>query len=157
MLTAPQKAWVDALRSLKYPQSRSQLLCEFAGRDWQWSVMGVLCEVAFQHGVCNMEQRDEGLSSWIVYTHAGAVHSMTPPPAVLKWVGMRSGLFSLEFRGETRRFDLAACGMAGLRFSELARIIECEPAGLFPGSQGNTSGLYVLDERELERIWELKI
>lgn len=121
------KKWVEALRSGKYSQTKAvlhRLQDDESGHPGGYCCLGVACEVFDQENpgvlhrreVAGVEEMDDRTGSL--------------PRQVREWIGLAS---------EEGRYDGHMGGTAlyldndrrGLSFSEIADIIESEPAGLF--------------------------
>jgi hypothetical protein len=106
-----KRKWLEALRSGKYKQGRSELHRMEEGEngpEHKYCCLGVLCDLAEQEGVVSrgsVDYRGEHVGGWKA---PGSSEAWSyPPEAVLRW----AGLFS---RGEQVRVDLPADKRAGL-------------------------------------------
>lgn len=109
---AHRKLWVEALRSGKYQQTRRALRDGFGG----YCCLGVACKIS---GLGDFDG-----SSFIL--RDGGRHDETLPPAVMRWLGLRTSVG--EYAGGAELVvdndDLDKT------FSDIADIIEAEPVGL---------------------------
>jgi hypothetical protein len=121
------KAWIAALRSKKYTQTK-QYLHDKDG----FCCLGVACELAIADGV-PLTQRlfDDGGTFYIdrgVIDYGGTISSL--PSEVKDWLGIDSDLGNYQdFVAEDT--CLAWKNDGGKTFEEIADIIESEPEGLF--------------------------
>lgn len=114
-LTANQQAWVDALRSGQYKQTKYRLQDESG-----YCCLGVACRIADKAGVPT-DKRDDGtiLGGSLIYQ-----------PDVKAWLGLidDSGAYITK-DGDGRLTVLNDC--LGKTFSEIADIIEANAGSLF--------------------------
>lgn len=119
MLNANAKAWVAALRSGEYRQTKAMLHSERGG----YCCLGVACELyGAEHGIgWEKSGRHEGL---VFLGHDGSL-----PFDVLEWLGLKNEIGSF---GDGNA--LTTLNDAGKRFKTIAKVIESEPPGLFKDS-----------------------
>lgn len=118
-LTEPQRLWVEALRSGKYPQGR-QALCHIDGDETvDFCCLGVACEVAIAAGLTvRVDTRFGGRRSY-----DGC--SLFLPPTVAQWLGLA------DDNGACAGGSLSNRNDSGATFSDIADLIERRPRGLF--------------------------
>lgn len=115
-LTANQQAWVDALRSGKYKQTKYSLQDELG-----FCCLGVACVVAENAGV-NLRLRTSDNSI------AGG--SLSDQPEVQRWLGLKTGTGEFEDNiGLSHLVELN--DIYSKTFPEIADIIEANARSLF--------------------------
>lgn len=124
MLNENAKAWVAALRSGEYQQTREVL---FDGTGY--CCLGVACELYGEaHGV-GFEPYGDG---WLFL----GADDMLPEP-VARWLGVRSAVGSFSPPMTAGHGSLAQLNDdAGYDFDEIADTVESEPRGLFGEPEG---------------------
>lgn len=114
-LTENQKAWVDALRSGEFKQSKFAL-----ENDDGYCCLGVLCVLAEKHGVGVVRGLD------------GLLHGSTmyEQPTARQWVGLAdyNGAFFTHY---DQPLALTELNDGGTSFEEIADIIERNAESLF--------------------------
>ena len=114
-----QIAWVEALRSGKFEQTR-ETLCQIDQEgNKSFCCLGVLCTLAEEAGV-TLGQKFEHTSLGTILTWDGVEKVL--PISVLDWSGLRSPTGK---RGEIET-SLAMLNDEGSSFKSLASIIEAE-------------------------------
>jgi hypothetical protein len=119
-LTAPQKAWLEALRSGKYKQGAYRLKDSLTNG---FCCLGVLCEISNQGGFDNKDNYvcDE------TYADATQYSTQWVPKKVQDWIGLRSSIGALRIGESLTGFNDAE----GLTFSQIADVIERRAEELF--------------------------
>lgn len=115
MLNDVAKEWVKALRSGEYTQGKTYL----RSADDKFCCIGVLCDLAVEAGIIPAPTE----KSEYAYIFGGLC---TPPKEVKNWAGLASYDAAYGNESLTRDNDVR-----GKTFTEIADIIESEPAGLF--------------------------
>ena len=118
------RAWVKALRSGKYKQTKEALtrINPDTGEIVGNCCLGVACELAVKAGV----QLDPYPSGDTLYY---GTENTVLPPAVQKWLGVEDGEGGLKYGGKDT--SLAVLNDGGKSFKQIARIIEQKAAELF--------------------------
>ena len=119
------KKWVAALRCGKYQQTTGYLARKALEEEaYSYCCLGVACEVYINEGnmIAVYERIQENQNAYKQY--GGSVGDL--PREVADWLGLQAT------SGEWANGDLAFCNdTKGLRFTQIADIIEQEPEGLF--------------------------
>lgn len=118
--------WADALESGAYRQGRGKLAVEQAGAV-KFCCLGVLCDLAAQAGVVNVETSKEplyvdGSGTPFVYRYYDGLPNYLPP-SVVRWAGLNSYNPRVEYGGN----KLTPLGhlndTSQLSFVDVARLI----------------------------------
>lgn len=126
MLNSAAQKWVEALKSGKYQQGRSQLMIQES--NWDESAvsfiptgkklhccLGVLCEVAVQEGVI---PSFDGSECYL-------------PIEVQKWASLKTSDGKFLINNEQSSLSDILNDREEKSFEEIAKVIESEPAELF--------------------------
>lgn len=123
-LTDPQKLWIAALRSGEYKQGREML----SDGD-SYCCLGVLCEIAIQHGVGI--EKVARLGERVRYNGELSV----APKEAVKWVGLHAKNGKVNSKLTDSRLhgggELSAANDRGATFAEIADFIEAHPEAVF--------------------------
>jgi hypothetical protein len=120
-LNAAAKKWVKALRSRKFKQTHHKL-----SDGEKYCCLGVLCELAVEDGIIKKRFKDEAM----YYGKGGNYTADTLPNLVQEWAGLSTtdGDFKISGRNKSLTF---LNDHDNKSFSEIAKVIESEPEGLF--------------------------
>ncbi len=147
-MASARAAWVAALRSGKYKQTK-HVLKSLNGVP-SYCCLGVACEVAIEAGL-DLEHGEivkEGIAKPVVGVYGEEGDSESLPQEVMEWLGMNvsDGGFNMEterWHGVIRDLDLgevnsqrvnktlASLNDRGATFAQIADIIESMPADMF--------------------------
>lgn len=119
-----RKLWVEALESGKYKQGKMRLKRTDAGED-RYCCLGVLCDLAAKHGICD-ESREDYAGNWVF-----DYKTYTPPTSVLNWIGLASDSGVFRTDDDVRPRSLTSTNDKSSDFSKVIEIIKSEPEGLF--------------------------
>lgn len=121
------RAWVAALRSGVYEQTRGEL------RDKNgFCCLGVACDIYNREtGKGSWCQRPDGVVDFIDGAAERSVGILTDE--VRRWFGLRAcnGSYGIAALTHNRGYALSDLNDGGASFGEIADIIEREPTGLF--------------------------
>lgn len=123
MYSEVRDAWVTALRSGRYLQAKSVLAAK--GKDGiRHCVLGVLCDLAADAGVCKRVVLDpNSLLHCIGYSEGPRVYWLVIPHAVAEWAGLPERHVAVPFNGKLTALQ-ALNDDEGLSFKQLADLIE---------------------------------
>lgn len=122
--------WVRRLRSGDYEQTTARLK-RYEDDNVSYCCLGVLCELAVENGIIKEGDTEvRQLGEVAVFGSPTEASSAKLPSEVAEWAGLKSsvGRFINE-RGSYR--SLTELNDGGKKFSEIADIIESEPAEMF--------------------------
>lgn len=138
MKTEIKTRWVEALRSGDYKQGKSFLATEDSG-EMRYCCLGVLCELASQHGVverdggtsCDIEDCDLNHGGYrfkgepVAGVNSTAASRTVLPAAVMEWAGLDDPNPSVTYKnGTPLKTALANLNDSGWQFTEIADLIE---------------------------------
>jgi hypothetical protein len=109
MNTEIKAKWIAALRNRTYKKGIGRL-----NANGCFCVLGVLCDLATQEGICKAEERANG--TFITYD----LHSRSMPPSVEEWSELKDTL--VAYCGEWK--CLTELNDGGVGFLELSSLIE---------------------------------
>ena len=111
--------WVAALRSGEYQQGTGTL-----SMDGEFCCLGVLTDIAVEHGVCSWVSTEDGLG----VNRSGATETSVLPPVVMAWAGLASANPEIDLTNtaisEPDQHDLAHLNDDGITFAQIADLIE---------------------------------
>lgn len=138
-LTEPQRLWVEALESGKHKQTTGYLsitdgkLATKKADGLRTKViptgeccLGVLCEVAIEHGVVVQVTEKDGIKSY-------GGHTADLPQQVKRWAGLvrSDGGYLRPGKAGGLEKSLASDNDEGKSFTTIAQTIRSRPVGLF--------------------------
>jgi hypothetical protein len=103
-LTEPQRAWIAALRSGKYAQTR-EVLCRLdeKGEPVGYCCLGVACEVAREHGITSPSASRPRATTRARSRCARSILSRVAAAPVVAWLGLREDIGTFDNDGRTDR------------------------------------------------------
>ena len=116
------KAWVEALRSGKYKQTRRRL-----HDNDGYCCLGVGCEIAVEAGVIQ-PPKERRRGEWVLYLYDD--NHVTLPKAVQDWLGLSTQTGDFKLRNGMPEC-LSGMNDDGADFEWIADVIESQPPGLF--------------------------
>lgn len=119
------KAWVEALRSGKYPQTKNYLHDTHG-----FCCLGVACELAIEDGVPLHRGFADDDNNGGIYYYGDRTRAL--PESVQKWLGLKDsmGSYGSNLNGYNIT-DLVSQNDSGKIFNEIADIIEQNEGELF--------------------------
>jgi hypothetical protein len=122
------KKWLEALRSGKYMQGRSQLTTIDSNGKQYDCCLGVACKVAIENGVpikTSIENQPGNLRR-VAYDDSWSIL----PTSVRQWLGMKSPAGSVRRNG-LLKLELTSMNDVGDSFEKIADTIEASPQDFF--------------------------
>lgn len=125
-----QTEWAAALRSGKYAQGKNRL----RSSGDKFCCLGVLCEIAVDHGVISPATRDSE-TEMFSYQDDTEVYDAWLPLAVRAWAGLESDVFDAVDNNDepilvsgVRYACLSGANDMGETFADIADFIESVPS-----------------------------
>jgi hypothetical protein len=117
------KAWIAALRSGKFRQATQHL-----GYRGAYCCLGVACELAAKAGVIPARVIENKVYAY--GTDEEGRETGTLPQSVQDWLGLNDASGSYQDK-DGKNLDLTVLNDEGVKFKEIADVIESRPQGLF--------------------------
>lgn len=111
--------WVTALRQGVYEQGKAVLVREDSAGRMQYCCLGVLCDIATQHGVISNPIIQDGIAH---YPDGSDWNTATLPKSVFRWAGLDTDTPHIDT--ESHRLFLTMLNDDVFTFSQIADVIE---------------------------------